>query len=239
MRLGLPVVCVLALAALPATAQPPDADVDAYLALLGRYEAGDYQGAAEAAARLDPYTARAQARLILDDVAFEMVNLWWSNALTRGLAPIGSSLNQLRRERVRRLKLTLLVHTEAALSVSDVKTFGEQLMLAREALARLRRLDEDDRRINGPLKTSEDEPGKKRSDEAPLSREPRAALGLPDPEAMTHFIRDWYLVVTSRLQLEGHLAFLKKHVTEGLELLKDDPELLLARGAISEASRLG
>ncbi len=51
---------------------------------------------------------------------------------------------------------------------------------------------------------------------------------------MTLFIRDWYLVVASRLQLEGHLAFLKKHVTEGLELLRDDPELLLARGAISE-----
>ena len=234
MQLGLPVVCVLALAALPATAQPPDADADAYLALLGRYEAGDYQGAADAIARLNPYTARTQARLVLDDVAFEMVLLRRLKAATRGDAPIGSALNDLRRERVRRLKLTLLVHTEAAVSVSDVKTFGEQLTLAREALARLRRLEEDDRRINGPLKTIEDEPGKKPSDAAPPSREQRAALGLPDPEAMTLFIRDWYLVVASRLQLADERVFLKRHVREGLELLGDDPELLLTRGTISE-----
>ena len=139
------------------------------------------------------------------------------------------------------MKLTLLVHTEAALSVSDVKAFGEQLTLAREALARLRRLEEDDRRINGPLKTSEDDiSGAGAVATMPLaysgrtSRRPHESTGLPDPEAMTLFIRDWYLVVASHLQLGDHLAFLKKHVTEGLELFRDDPELLLARGAISE-----
>jgi tetratricopeptide (TPR) repeat protein len=127
------------------------------------------------------------------------------------------------------------VHTEAALRVSnDVKAYGGQLTLAREAVARLRRLDEDDRRINGPLSASDHEPGMLRPDASPPSREQRAALGLPEWEAMKLFIRDWYLVVASRLQLGGHLAFLKKHVTEGLELLRDDPEMLLARGSISE-----
>jgi len=228
------VACVLILAPGGAPAQHRTAELDAYLALLGRYEALDYQGAADAAARLDVYTARTLARLVLDDVAFEMVLLRRLKAAVRE-APTGSSLSQLRRERVRRLKLTLLVHTEAALRVSNVKAFGGQLALAREALARLRRLEEDDRRINGPLKTSEDEPGIQRSDEPPPSREQRAALGLPDREAMTLFIRDWYLVVASRLQLGDHLVFLKRHVREGLELLGDDPELLLTRGSISEA----
>ena len=226
------IACVLILVP-GAGAQYRTAESGPYLALLGRYEAGDYQGAAGAVLRFDVYTARTLARLVLDDVAFEMVQLRRLKAASRG-APIASSLNQLRRERLRRLKLTLLVHTEAALRVSDVKAFGGQLALAGEALARLRRLEEDDRRINGPLRTNEDEPGLERSDEPPLSREQRAALGLPEWEAMKPFIRDWYLVVASRLQSGGHLASLKKHVRGGLELLTDDPELLLTRGTISE-----
>ena len=229
------VACVLISVPVAAAAQYRTADFDVYLGLLARYEAGDYQGAADAVVGLDVNTARTLARLVLDDVDREMVLLRRLKAASPN-APTGSSLNALRRERVRRLKLTLLVHTEAAIRVSevDVKAFGRQLALAREAVARLLRLEEDDRRINGPLKTSEDEPGIERSDEPPPSPEQRAALGLPDREAITLFIRDWYLVVASRLQLGGHLEFLKKHVREGLELLRDDPELLLARGAISE-----
>ena len=229
------VACVLMWVPGAATPQQRTMEFGAYLALLGRYEALDYQGAADAALRLDINTARTLARLVLDDVDREMILLRRLKVKVRE-APTESALNRLRRERVRRLKLTLLVHTEAALRVNevDVNAFGRQLTLAREAVARLRRLEEDDRRVNGPLKTREYEPGLQRSDEPPTSREERAALGLPDREAMTLFVRDWYLVVASRLQFRGHLAFLKNHVREGLELVRDDPELLLARGTISE-----
>jgi hypothetical protein len=213
--------------------QSRTAESDAYLALLGRYETGDYRGAAEAAARLDGNTARRLALLVLDDVDREMAVLRRLKAATSE-APTLAALNQLRRERVRRLKLTLLVHTEAALRVSDTGTFGVQLTLARDAVARLRRLEEDDRRINGPLDTSRRQPGPT-SDAPPPSPGQRAAPGRPDMEATRIFIRDWYLVMASRLQRGDHLVFLKRHVREGLELLGDDPELLLARGSISEA----
>jgi tetratricopeptide (TPR) repeat protein len=186
--------------------QQHTAESDTYLALLGRYEAGDYQGAADLAARLDVDTARRLARLMLDEVDREMDLLKRlaaasTEASTRGL------LNQLRRERVRRLTLSLLVHTEAAVRLSDVNAFAGQLTLAREAVGRLRRVEEG---LGGSLDTGE-------------------------REAIRTFIRDWYLVVASRLQAGEHLAFLKTHVREGLELFRDDPELLLTRGTISES----
>jgi len=219
-----------ALTARPAAPPSPEdsSGLAPYLALLRRYEAGDYRGAAGAALRLDIGTARRLARLVLEDVDREMVHLKRLKAASPE-APARGVLNQLRRERVRRLKLTLLVHTEAALRASDARARGWQLALAREAVGRLRRLEEDVR-VNGPL-ASEPGPGLVRSDER-SSR--RAAPGRPDWEAMTLFIRDWYLVVASRLQSLDHPALLKSHVREGLELLRDDPELLLARGSISE-----
>ncbi len=215
-----------------AASQGSTAEFDAYLALLGRYEAGDYQGAADVAARLDVNTARRLARLVLDDVDREMIQLKRLKAASTE-APTRGFLNQLRRERVRRLKLTLLVHTEAALRVSDVTAFAGRLALAREAVGRLRRVEED-LIVNGPLNTGEHQPGMPRSVEPPPSQEPRAALRRPEWEAMQLLIRDWYLVVASRLQFRDHLAFLKNHVREGLEMFRDDPELLLARGTISE-----
>ena len=220
-----------AVTARPAAApsQDPAADLDPYLALLGRYEAGDYPGAADAAVRLDVGTARRLARLALEDVDREMALLKRLKAASRE-SPTRGALNELRRERVRRLKLMLLVHTEAALRASDGRAFGGQLALAREAVGRLRRLEED-LRVNGPLAAGPESL-------LPRSEGPRAprrlAPGRPDWEAMTLFFRDWYLVVASRLQSLDHPALLKAHVREGLELLKDDPELLLARGSISE-----
>ena len=185
--------------------QERTAEVSAYLALLGRYEAGDYGGAADAAARLDVYTARRLARLMLDEVDREM-DLLKRLAATSTEASTRGLLNQLRRERVRRLSLSLLVHTEAAVRLSDVNAFAGQLTLAREAVGRLRRFEED---LGDSLDTGE-------------------------REAIRIFIRDWYLVIVSRLQAGEHLAFLKTHVREGLELFRDDPELLLTRGTISE-----
>lgn len=215
--------------------QPRSAEFDWYLALLGRYESGDYQGAADAAARLGVSTARAMARQVLDDVDRQMVQLKRLKAAsTEKQAPVQGFLNQLRRERVRRMKLTVLVHTEAALVVNDMRAFGAQLTLAREAVGRLRRLEED-LKVNGPLDGTGPEPGPPTSDEPSRSQELRAAQARREWEAMQLFIRDWYLVVASRLQASDQRAYLKTHVRDGLELFKDDPELLLARGAISES----
>lgn len=211
-----PVVFLAVLCPAGAAAQFVSGDTDAYLALLGRYEAGDYAGAADAAARLDATTARTLGRLVLEDVDRQMLQVRRLKAATDE-APTARLMAQLRRERIRRLKLTLLVHTEAALRVNDVTGLGRQLTLADGALRRLRRLEDDFRR-NGPLEPGTHPPGV-----------PHA-----DWDALKGFIRDWYLVVASRLQSVGALAFLKTHVRQGLELFSDDPELLLARGAISE-----
>jgi tetratricopeptide (TPR) repeat protein len=70
--------------------------------------------------------------------------------------------------------------------------------------------------------------------QAPPPQAQSASQGRPEWEAMKLFLRDWYLVVASRLQSADQPAYLKSHVREGLELLKDDPELLLTRGTISE-----
>lgn len=218
---GMRTVCILVLGQMAGATAPPyrTADFTAYLALLGRYEAGDYAGAADAVLRLNDHAARKLGRLVLDDVDQEMILLRRLKALTPE-ATSATALTQLRKERLRRLKLTLLVHTEAALRVSDAKAFGGQLTLARDSVGRLRNLDEEDRRVNGPR---------------PPSTARTAAPGLPGSAALKPLIRDWYLVVASRLQRGGQLVFLKRHVREGLELLEDDPELLLARGSISEA----
>ena len=129
----------------------------AFLALLGRYEAGDYPGAAAAVARMDVETARAVARQLIDDTDCEMVELRRLKAASRE-APTEGLENELKRERVRRMRLTLLVHTEAALRASDMKALGGQLTLAREAAGRLHRL-EDESVANGPLNIRVKEPG--------------------------------------------------------------------------------
>lgn len=227
-------VCILtgALAVAPAAAQPGPAQVTAYLSLLERYESGDYAGAANAVLTLDPDYARALARLVAEDVEDEIVRLRRMKASVAE-APTRGFLNRLRRERIRRLKLALLLHTEAALRLTAARPLAGQLEIARVWMARLRSLEEDFK-VNGPLDSSENEPGVSDSDGPALSREQRAALGRPQWESLRLFVRDWYLVVVAHGQRVGHLGILKSLVTSGLELFKEDPELLLARGAISE-----
>ncbi|MBK5297391.1 MAG: hypothetical protein JJE40_09545 [Vicinamibacteria bacterium] len=193
-------VCILtpALAGSPAVAQPGTAQVTAYLALLQRYESGDYEGAARTALTMKPAAAHELGRLvIIEDIKDQMVLLQRLKAATPDV-PIGSRLNQLRQERLRRLKLTLLVHTEAALRVTAQGPLGDQLTLARGWVTFLRSLEQD------------------------------------EWEGQERFVRDWYLVVASHLQAADQPRYLKAHVTSGLELFRGDPELLLARGSISE-----
>ncbi len=192
--------CVLLslLAGPPAIAQPGTPQATAYLSLLQRYESGDYEGAAKTALTLNPAAAHELGRLvIIEDIKDQMVLLQRLKAATPE-APTGDRLNQLRRERLRRLKLSLLVHTEAALRVTAPGPLGDQLTLARGLVTLLRDLVKD------------------------------------EWEGHEGFVRDWYLVVASHLQAADQPRYLKEHVTSGLGLFGDDPELLLARGSISE-----
>jgi tetratricopeptide (TPR) repeat protein len=192
--------CLLlsSLAGPPAVAQPGTAQVTAYLSLLQRYESGDYEGAAKTALTLNLAAARELGRLvIIEDIKDQMVLLQRLKAATPD-APTGDRLNQLRQERLRRLKLTLLVHTEAALRVTAPGPLGDQLAIARGWVTLLRDLVKD------------------------------------EWEGQERFVRNWFLVIASHLQRADQLRYLKEHVTSGLELFRNDPELLLARGSISE-----
>jgi hypothetical protein len=121
-------------------------------------------------------------------------------------APTGHLLSQFRRERLRRLRLTVLVHTEAALHLMALGPLGEQLTIARGWVAFLRSLEGDE----------------------------WGSLEQDGWVGQEQFVRDWYLVVASHLQAADQPRYLKTHVTSGLGLFRDDPELLLARGSISE-----
>lgn len=202
--------CVLLSAAggQPAVAQPDTAQAGAaYLSLLQRYESGDYEGAAKAALTLNSGAAHELGRLvIIEDIKSQIVQLKRLKALS-GDAPIETQLTKFRRERFRRLRLTVLVHTEAALRLEAPGPLGDQLTLARGWVTFLRSLEQDE----------------------------WGSLEQDEWEGQERFVRDWYLVVASHLQRAHQPRYLKAHVTSGLGLFGDDPELLLARGSISES----
>ena len=200
--------CVLLSAAggRPAGAQPETATA-AYLALLQRYESGDYEGAAKAALTWNPAAAHEVGRLvIIEDIKAQIVQLKRLKATTPD-APTENLLTQLRRERLRRLKLTLLVHTEAALRLAASGPLGDQLTIARGWTTFLSGLDQDE----------------------------WGNIELDAWEGRERFVRDWFLVIASHLQAVDQPRHLKAHVTSGLGIFRDDPELLLARGSISES----
>ncbi len=122
--------CVLLSAAGGPTAVPqPDTAqaAAAYLSLLQRYESGDYEGAAKIAMTLHPDAAHELGRLvIIEDMKGQIVQLKKLKVATPD-APTQNRLIQLRRERLRRLKLTLLMHTEAALRLTAPGPLGDQL----------------------------------------------------------------------------------------------------------------
>ena len=112
---------------------------------------------------------------------------------------------RLRQEQVRVLTLALVVHTDLVLRIRDPAGLESQLWLCQRILADLRH-----------LKTAEDDEG---------DRERTALLPV---------VRDWYLVVVSHLQYLGNHPYLRGHITAGLAIFNNDPELLLARGTVAE-----
>jgi tetratricopeptide (TPR) repeat protein len=152
-------------------AQDVAAQREAYLAVLERYAAGDADGAAKDALAMDVRSTRR---------------------LAREMSEAGSATKP---RRPRRLKLIVLLHTEAALRTATPR---QQLLVAKDAVDRLWK-------------------------------------GWKDDDAIRPFIRDWFLVVVSHLQSIGDLALLAPHIDAGLGAFDGDPELLLARGWLSES----
>jgi hypothetical protein len=233
LRHDTPAACALlailtgAPAARAAAAQDPAAGTGAYVALLERCARGDADGAARAILQLDFHQTRKLARRAVEEVESEMAAL---RRLGRGTLvdpPTRGFLNQLRRKRLRRLKLALLLHTEAALRTAAPR---QQLLIARDVVGRLRELERDFAR-DGPL------------DAAPVTA---ASSTSSHPEAAAHewpsvlaLVRDWYLLVFSHLASLGDLELMRPHVASGLDLFRNDPELLLARGSMSESEADG
>ena len=208
-----PLLAVLAIGSSPATAQVPnETAVKAYLELLSRYEHGDYESVAREGHRLDAATARALAVRAFDDIEIEM-----ARPQNRDLA----TQDRLRVERLRRLTLTLLVHTEVAVRLNTPEPLLGQLSLLDDVVDRLGDLERDFR-AKGWIDTR---------DTAPAERRP---AGERQWDAVWQLIRQWHLVVISHLQRMGNVELLKRHVDVALQSFRNDPELLLARGTASE-----
>lgn len=211
-------------------AQNRAAEMDAYVALLERYATGDYKGAAGAALTLDFKTADMTQSEMLEGIESRIAALK-DNATATGM-PTRGERNRLRRQRVRRLKLSLMLHTEASVW-AEGETLGQQFALSKKVVGRLRRLQDDFRR-GGPLGGSThdsclapDTVGK------PIMQESKRAQQ-SEWAQLLDFIRDWHLVMVARLHASDLAEPLARLVTDGLELFENDPELLLAEGSVWE-----
>jgi len=232
-RVAFVVFCALVSTPTGVTAAPQNhaRDIDAYVALLERYAAGDYKGAAGAALALDFKTTDITQSEVLEGIESRIAALK-GNSTTSGM-PTRGERNRLRRLRVRLLKLSLLLHTEASVWAPEGKTLGQQVALSKKVVGQLRRLEDDFRR-GGPLGG-----GTHGSSMAPATV---AESTMQEAERRQHsewgqllrFIRDWYLVIVARLHASDLAEPLARLVTDGLELFEDDPELLLAEGSIWE-----
>jgi len=118
-----------------------------------------------------------------------------------------AEVSRLTQAQIRILRLALLVHTELVMRLREESSIESQLWLCQRILADMRH-----------LKLPEDEHGAR------------------DREALRLLARDWYAVVVSQLQYLGNLPYLRGHLDAGLALFQDDPELVLAHGALDEAS---
>ena len=233
-RVAFVVFCTLisTVAGVTAAAQNRAAEMDAYVALLERYAAGDYRGAAGAAIALDFKTTDITQSRMLEGIESRMAALKGDS--TASGMPTRGERNRLRRQRVRLLKLSLLVHTEASMWALEGKTLGQQVALSKKVVGQLRQLEDDFRR-GGPLGSS--------THATSLAPDTDAASTTEETERhpsewgqLLRFIRNWYLVMVARLPASELAEPLARLVADGLELFEDDPELLLAEGSIWEKS---
>ena len=199
-----------------ALAQAPSDPTSAYVALLERYAAGEVDEAARAMLAIEVKPAREIAELAVSNIESDMRALARLDRNTNITIPREVFMNNLRRKRLRTLKLALLVHTEAGLRTAAPQG---QLLIAADLVNRLWELRKDFLR-NGPLE--------------PSSGEAMAAGSDAQWDGVRLFIRDWYLLVVSQFATLGQLPSLRLHIAAGLSRLEGDPELLLARGSLHE-----
>ena len=191
---------------------------DAYLFLLERYAAGDVEGAVRGVLRDDPRQTRDLVVFIVEDLEAQMTNLRRLSAQTSGKAPVESRRNALRRQRLRILKLSLLLHTEAA--VRGRATQGHLQLASGTAAHRLKLLKDDYVRY-GPTSDGGAGPA-------------RAAAAGEEWAGVRALVRDWYLAVISHLFKARQPDLLRAFIPAALETFEDDAELLMARGSYWE-----
>jgi tetratricopeptide (TPR) repeat protein len=218
--------------AAPLTAQERAPKID-YPALLERYASGDEISVSTALALSDSEMMNA-----LQEHLESLRARYASERRAQGTSAIPLSrepLGRMRCARLRALKLHLLLQTEAVLSSTSTRQLERHDALARQAASQLLRL-KGDFEDNGPLECARDEPGEAARSGATSTPEGRARLGRAEWEELRLGVRDWYLLIVSYLQSAGSPPMLAEHVKEGLERFVDDPELLLARGTLSEGA---
>jgi hypothetical protein len=194
------------------------AEKRAYLALLERYASGDVEGAAAGVLDADPVRTRDVVRGIVEDIEVQLGRLRQLSADTRGEAPVEARRNDLRRQRLRVLKLSLLLHTDAAIRV---RVPHDHLHLASGTAAHRLTLLRDDYRRFGPT----------RDGVPPAERTAAAEAEWADVDAL---VRDWYLAVIAHLFKIRQADLLRAFIPAALKTYEDDPELLLARGSYWE-----
>jgi hypothetical protein len=201
-----------------AGAQDLLAEKRAYLTLLERYASGDVEGAAAGVLDADPVRTRDVLRGIVADIEVQLARLRQLSADTRGEAPVEARRNDLRRQRLRVLKLSLLLHTDAAIRV---RVPHDHLHLASGTAAHRLTLLRDDYRRFGPT----------RDGVPPAERTAAAEAEWADVDAL---VRDWYLTVISHLFKVRQWDLVRAFIPAALKSFEDDAELLLARGSYWE-----
>jgi hypothetical protein len=200
------------------SAQDLLADKRAYLTLLERYAAGDVEGAVLDVLRADPVQTRDVVRGLVDDIEVQLARVRQLSANTRGEAPVEARRNDLRRQRLRILKLALLLHTDAAVRV---RVPHDHLHLASGTAAHRLRLLQDDYRRHGPT----------RDNVPPAERTAAAEAEWTEVNAL---VRDWYLAVIAHLFKVRMPDLLRAFIPAALKAFDSDAELLLARGSYWE-----
>jgi tetratricopeptide (TPR) repeat protein len=201
-----------------ANAQDLLAEKRAYLTLLERYAGGDVEGAVVGVLRANPVQTRDVVRALVDDIEVQLARLRQLTATTGAEAPIQVRRNELRRQRLRILKLSLLLHTDAAVRVRQPH---DHLHLASgTSIQRLKLLQEDYAR-HGPTTDGG-------------STTERAAAGGREWAEVNALVRDWYLAVIAHLFKVRMPDLLRAFIPAALKTFEDDAELLLARGSYWE-----
>ena len=201
-----------------ASAQDLLAEKRAYLALLERYASGDAEGAVTGVLRADPVQTRDVVRGLVDDIEIQLARLRQLSANARNGAPVAARRNDLRRQRLRVLKLSLLLHTDAAVRVRQPH---DHLHLASGTSAHRLELLQEDYARHGPTADGG-------------SATERAAAGAREWAEVHGLVRDWYLAAIAHLFKVRMPDLLRAFIPAALKTFEDDAELLLARGSYWE-----